>query len=1177
MNLKPFYRVILMAIIMLPVIHADGQSGSQINYFVPQPFPRSPNATAFEKYGTYQVNEFTGIPDISIPLYTITAGGFQVPITLSYHASGVKVTDVASWAGLGWSVSAGGQVSRRAMGPPDDGPYGYLSGYMWAQSAINTSTFAGVYYLENVANGTYDSKPDIYSYDFPGHGGKFFFDGSAANGTYPVRMLPYAPLKVSYNLVPYSYTNRPPNTGITRFDITDEHGNIYRFGDNGTEVTQSSSSGRPGLTISSTWKLETMISQNRRDTISFTFQSDVVNYPSADGEIYTVTDQIGGDTLVYSNASYSTSPTTPGNANVTTEELPQQINFKNGKVVFDLDASARTDINVGTPGFHAYGLNDIKVYAYNFGTKTMELQKTIVFYKTNFNGTTNPRLRLDSIQILDKAGAVMQHYRFDYNTSLTLPEYTSYKQDYWGYYNGKSNSMFTPQQTVTFQPYTISPQTNVTIGSSIINGRNCDSNYMQAYVLTGIHYPTGGYSTFTYQTNQYTDGSTVYLAGGLRIRSISSYDGISQIPIVRTYAYNTNRKNYLLDSGYFSTSQIHRYYSLYGGGGIPLSICSEVVRTYSSNPHCDLEPYDAATVVYPSVTEYIGTPGNNVGRTDYTFTDQADATLDASMAGNLIYLSSFYVRGHLASKIDYISNAGTYQKVKAVYNTYTGFPYTNYNNVGLAVKKLFYNEGPGGANPPDPTSAVPNDSESFVYPPYYITSDDNYLTSTWTYDYDTQDATKYTLSMNNYYYDNITHQQVTRAYHTDSRGNTTVATTKYPSDYPAGNPIIDSMVNRNMLAEAIEKYDTLKKVATGTNAIISGQVNKYKTGSITNTIIPSTISTLSVAQPLTDFSISTVNSNVLTSDTRYVQMISFDSYDGNNNLKQYTTRNANPVSILWDYLGELPVTQVKNSTISNIAYTSFEADSYGGWAYSGTPVYDPTAPAGFYSYPLTSGSVSANATTDNVHSYVLSYWSNGGPATVTFNSTSVSGTALRTAGSWTYYEHILPVASSIPVISGSGISIDELRLYPVGAEMTTYNYDPSGLRSILDTRGLNSYFEYDYLQRLKNAKDWAGNIVKNYSYHTYDQVVGNQAQSAFYTRKTCPPGSAPGSLQYAVPANRYYGSTQASANADAIYDMNLNGQVKANANCACPVQTFTLSNSTGLDSFQATFSGIPNP
>src|SRR5580658_9687649 len=104
-SLRALYLVLCFVAFGLSV---KGQT-SQPQYFVPQLFPRSPTATALEKYGTYQVNEFTGVPDISIPLYTVEAGGLQVPITLSYHASGNKVTDVASWAGLGWSISSGGQ------------------------------------------------------------------------------------------------------------------------------------------------------------------------------------------------------------------------------------------------------------------------------------------------------------------------------------------------------------------------------------------------------------------------------------------------------------------------------------------------------------------------------------------------------------------------------------------------------------------------------------------------------------------------------------------------------------------------------------------------------------------------------------------------------------------------------------------------------------------------------------------------------------------------------------------------------------------------------------------------------------------------------------------------------------------------------------------------------------
>ncbi|BAU55620.1 DUF5977 domain-containing protein [Mucilaginibacter gotjawali] len=1162
-KLKPFLLSFLTVASCFLPSHLKAQSGTQINYFVPQPFPRSPTATAIEKYGTYQVNEFTGIPDISIPLYTIEAGGFQVPITLSYHASGNKVTDVASWAGLGWSVSGAGQITRRTYGLPDDMPYGCLNGYVWQNSAINTSTYAGVYYLEKASDGTYDTKPDIFSYDFPGHGGKFFIYDSV--GTYKVKMLPYAPLKINYNLVAYSYSNPPPNTGLTRFTIADEHGNNYTFGDASTETTYSSTSGHTGSTSASAWKLENMISQNRRDTVSFSYQNDAIIYPSADGEIYSVIDQIVG--TGYHNASYSSTPTTPGNYNSTSEKLVSQITFKNGKVVFDLDASSRQDINVGS-GSYAYGLKDIKVYKYNFGTKAMELQKTIVFYKSYFNSGGNQRLRLDSIQILDKAGSIVQHYRFGYNTSISLPAYTSYQQDYWGFYNGKANSMLTPQQTISYQPVSGGSTSYVTIGSSVANGRNCDSNYMQAFVLDTIRYPTGGYSTFTYQTNQYYSGSTLMLAGGLRVKTISSYDGINPTPIVKTYIYNSARANFLLDYGYFSTQQTHRLY-----GSSPIS--TEIVRTYSNNPHCDLEGYDGATVVYPSVTEYIGTPGTNVGRTDYTFTDQQDAYTSASMSGNLIYISAFYVRGHLLTKNEYIHlSGGGYQIVKSTSNSYTAFPYTSYSYVGLAVRKLFYNEG--APNPISPGTQSPDDTNSFLYPNYYITSDDNYLTGTTVNYYDTNNPANYTTSTTTYKYDNLIHQQVTRSYHTDSKGNTLVSVSKYPADYPSGNAVIDTMVSRNMQAEAIEKYDTLKNVTTGVNAVASGELTTYKFGT-NNAAVLSTIKTLRVALPLTSFSPSTITSGSLTNDTHYEQVISFDNYDSNNNLTQFTPRNTTPVSIFWGYLGESPIAQVKDAISTNAAYTSFE---FGGspsnnWYYSGTPVTDLTAPTGSLVYPLSSGSISASVSSGV--GYTLSYWSNGGAATV-YAGGYLTGTALTSINGWTYYEYLIPTSVTTVSISGS-VSIDELRLYPSAAQMTTYAYDPSGVRSISDTKGLNNYFEYDFAQRLKNIKNFYGYIVNNYGYHTYDQTIGNQLQSAVFTRNNCPPNTTPGSLTYTVPINRYYSSTQVSANADATYDMNVNGQAKANQYCGCPVITtsFTLSNSTGLTGFQATFSGIATP
>jgi hypothetical protein len=310
-------------------------------------------------------------------------------------------------------------------------------------------------------------------------------------------------------------------------------------------------------------------------------------------------------------------------------------------------------------------------------------------------------------------------------------------------------------------------------------------------------------------------------------------------------------------------------------------------------------------------------------------------------------------------------------------------------------------------------------------------------------------------------------------------------------------------------------------------------------------------------------------------------MISFDQYDGQNNPIQYTPRNATPTSIVWDYQSEQPVAQAKNATTSyasytQVAYTSFEADGKGNWTFSGTPVFNAGAPSGTMVYPLSSGNVSITSLPTGT-AYIVSCWSNNGAPTV-YAGSYLTGTAMTTVNGWTYYEYTVPSGVTAVTVSGT-MTIDELRLYPAAAQMTTYAYDPSGVVDISDTKGMNSSFEYDYAQRLKNVRDFYGNITGNYGYHLYDQTVGNQVQSGTITRNNCPPNTTAGSLTYTVPANKYYSSTLASANAEAIYDKNVNGQVKANANCACSVimVNFTLSNTSGVTVYQATFSGIATP
>jgi hypothetical protein len=1191
MNLKSLRTLGLILCSVLIDLNVKAQNGNQ-TYFTPTIFPASPNSASFAKYGNYEVNLYSGLPDISIPLYTVEAGGLKVPVVLSYHASGNKIADVASSVGLGWSVNTGGLITRAINGLPDEN--GYLNGNLRSSASIHPDANNNDidWLRQTVELREWDNMPDIFSYQVPGYSGRFFFDGT---NKYKIETVPFSNLKIT--------------GGINGFHVTDDHGTIFGLGYTYKEVTGTPrGGGMAPLNGTSAWMLEQMISQNKRDTINFSYSSVNFTYPDALTENQVIEDsytQVSGS--VPSGWVNSVQPPEIlNNPSIVTQQQLSTITFRNGRVDFVLDGSGRLDVgNNGYSSTTMRKLDTIKVSGYNFTTKKYEVQKSIVFFTSYFNQgiAGKQRLKLDSIEVLDKAMGIAQHYRFTYNTTVNLPAYGSYARDFWGYYNGQDNVTDLIPQTSVQYVYTNGTISNITIGSSSPTSRNPDSTKMQADMLTRIDYPTGGYSVFTYQTNQYYDSNhNLQLAGGLRVNSIKSYPNQSSVTlIVKTYQYNKARPNFInitdgapINLGIFTNTQTYRWWNSTNSSQEPNGIVlggTKRVRNFTANPNQDLAP-DGIPVAYSNVTEYLGTPTNNIGKNVYSFRDgdgYYDSWQTAFRTGIEITYNYSFWRGKLLNKKSYKRNSdGSYQKVKEESNGYSAFPLRHYGAVGLAVGQYVYNDGilGGGSVYPSQLSNS-NDVNSYPFENYDILSDDNYLTGTTTKLYDANDTTKFTTTSATYAYDDTTHQEIINTSHVDSKGNTRKTINKFAYNYipngssTTGNAVLDSMVNQHIYAEPIEKNETYTTGATTTTT--AGQLNTFRVGTISGTVVPGTVNVLNIPTPVTNFAPSSVVSGNLTWDSRYVQMISFDQYDPKNNIAQYTPRNLTPVSILWDYNYEKPVAQIKNATngsSTQIGYTSFEAPRTTGlWTYAGTPVYDVTAPTGNMSYPLSSGSVTTT-NLDGTQSYVLSMWSNNGAPTVYIGS-YLTGTPSRTMNGWTYYEYAVPASITGITISGTA-SIDELRLYPVAAQMTTYAYDPSGLRSITDTKGMVSYFEYDPFQRLKNIKDWNGNIVKNFGYHTYDQLATNDAIAATtFTRDNCPAGTNPQSTTYSVPAGKYFSSTKASANAEAQYDLKVNGQAKADnpAICGCPVQTvdFTLTNSTGLSGFTATFSGISPP
>jgi hypothetical protein len=81
--------------------------------------PASPRAASLGIFGQIPVGNFTGTAQINIPLYEIKYKELSVPLSISYHASGNKPDAFPGPVGLGWSIQAGGMISRQINGLSD--------------------------------------------------------------------------------------------------------------------------------------------------------------------------------------------------------------------------------------------------------------------------------------------------------------------------------------------------------------------------------------------------------------------------------------------------------------------------------------------------------------------------------------------------------------------------------------------------------------------------------------------------------------------------------------------------------------------------------------------------------------------------------------------------------------------------------------------------------------------------------------------------------------------------------------------------------------------------------------------------------------------------------------------------------------------------------------------------
>jgi hypothetical protein len=253
----------------------------------------------------------------------------------------------------------------------------------------------------------------------------------------------------------------------------------------------------------------------------------------------------------------------------------------------------------------------------------------------------------------------------------------------------------------------------------------------------------------------------------------------------------------------------------------------------------------------------------------------------------------------------------------------------------------------------------------------------------------------------------------------------------------------------------------------------------------TTSVYPYNTQLINLQAPSTTFSPAAVSGNTIARDSRYALESSYSWSLGN--VQQVTPHNGVTNAYVWDYNNSEPIAKAAGTTIDQVAYTSFESNGTGSWSYTGVPDASHGGLTGNKAYALSNGAVSRSGLTSGT-TYIVSYWTTSTTAnTVSGTTATLQGKTININGTnWTYFEHTVTGTTSV-ALSGTSY-IDELRLYPSTAQMTTYTYNLlEGMSAECDVDNRVTYYFYDTLGRLKYVKDQDGNVIKTTEYHYMNQ------------------------------------------------------------------------------------------
>ena len=886
---------------------------------IPEP-PKSmisPTASSLGLYGEIPVSHFTGIPSIQIPLYDLQVENFKLPLSLSYHAAGVRPDQHPGWVGLGWSLNVGGVISRVVNDMPDDYnnaaySYGQNAGYYYNYAVLNKSDWNQRAYLRQVAQNLSrmikDTEPDIFSFNFSGYTGKFILTHERKWEVQCDR-----PIKVEFNnkylAVPFKKEGTEAQTygyypSFEGFTLTTEDGVQYVFGGNTNAIEYSLDF---FLQYRDEWKAtswyltkiiytdgqQVIFSYDRGDFVNQMYLAvhhDLGSYTEASGGIFNPQPECSSWNVSSIEASYQGKLIAPVYLrNIVTSDInisfvrEETRELRYDQRIYNYQRTLWSGSSVGYP-FLGFLLTNIYEDNYPQCLEKLKWYKLSDIQIRNSNGDlmrgfhllyndiSSQRLMLKSIIELGY-GLKGRTYSFEYNKPEMLPPYLSNMVDHWGYYNAKS----APLNYANYYSY-----------------REANPASLQYGILEKIKYPTGGYTKFVFEPHDYRkqlsfnrwesceELASNKIAGGLRIKKVinSSTGKVANDVISREYFYSTdyllNKENAKKSSGIL-------------GGQIKYSFSDYVVSAFNDRDVKRKMSMFSSQSVLPCCENSMG---NHVGYTEviekrgdntfvrYLYTnfdnghmdESADAVIQVSRTPYEPYTSKDIERGHLILQEDYTAG-GILKKRKSVDYERSS------NNFIRAMKAGYKNICPG--------TAVSYD-EGTTYRIYMY----NYRMLKETESLYDNSTNPVTASVQYVYDNNGLLKEITKDVNNGKKRVNYKRVDNYSTD------VCKDMVDKHILSPVVEESESF--VANGTTQLLKRSCYNY---------IP--------LKKVTDrlFAIESIKQGIASSPLKEKYIC--HSFDTKGNAV-YITRGEMNIVYLWGYNYRYIVAEIKNATLADV-------------------------------------------------------------------------------------------------------------------------------------------------------------------------------------------------------------------------------------------------------------------